>query len=158
MGTTNPSTYSNDPANVPLDLVRFLIGDTVCAQAFLSDAEIEALIALEGGAGYAAVRAAESIAGQLARKIDIRTGAVAKSLSQQFDHYMTLAKKLQAQADAGGLGTGGAGAPIFTALTKDDKLQDREDEGLVQPNFRIGQDDNPRQVLRRDQDPKLNIP
>lgn len=152
------ATYGNDPANSSLDLVRFLIGDTECPSAFLSDNEINALVTLEGNAGYAAVRAAESIAGQFARKFDIKTGAVSKSQSQAFTHYMDLAKRLKADADAGGLGTGGAGAPIFTALTKDDKREDRLDESLVQPNFRIGQDDNPRQLRRRDQDPRLDIP
>jgi hypothetical protein len=146
------ATYGNDPSGTPLDLVRLLVGDTECATAFLTDAEVDVFLASEGDAAYAAVRAAESIAAKLSRKIDIRTGGVSKSQSQAAAAYLKLAKRLQARADEVG------GAPVFTALTKDDKLQDREDEGLVQPQFRIGQDDNPRQVFRREVDPKLTVP
>ena len=145
MAQATGATYGNDPANSELDEVRLLIGDTVCATALLLDSEIQFFIAEEGSAAFGAPRAAEAIAAKLCRQVDVSTGSVSKSLSQAAEAYRQLAKTLRARAQECG------GAPIFTALTKDDKRQDRLDPDLVQPQFRIGQDDNPRKVAGRDE-------
>ncbi len=147
------ATYGDDPANSSLDQVRLLIGDTVCADALLSDNEILFFITECGNAAYAAVKAAEAIAGQFARSVTTRTGQVSKSLSDRMQHYLDLASRLQVRADAG---AGSVAAPIFTALTEADKDVDRDDPNTVQPQFRIGQDDNPRQGADRVDDTLLN--
>ena len=145
MAEVAAATYGGDPENSQLDHVRLLVGDTECTDAFLRDSEVNFFLTSEGTAMRAAVASAEAIAAKLARKITIRTGSVAKNLSDLMQHFLDLAKALRARADEVG------GAPIFTALTKTDKREDRLDEDLVQPQFRIAQDDNPRKVSARDE-------
>ena len=148
---SHTATYGADPENVPLDHVRLLVGDTVCATAFLQDSEIDFFIAEEGGPEFAAPRAAEAIAALCARKIDVSTGKVRKSLSQQFDHYNSLAKKLRADASAC--------VPFYAGgLSKAEKLSDSLDADLVQPTFRKGQMDNPRKAMTRDESVGLTTP
>ncbi len=142
MAQATGATYGNDPAGSALDEVRLLIGDTVCTKALLLDSEIQFFLTEEGSAPFAAPLAAEAIAAKLCRDVDVSTGSVSKSLSQAAEAYRQLAKTLRARAEEQG------GAPIFTALRKSDKLNDRLDADLVQPQFRIGQDDNPRKVAR----------
>lgn len=152
MAKTTAVTYGADPANSQLDEVRLLVGDTDCQTACLFDSEINFFLAKEGSAAFAAIRAAEACAAKCVRAIDTSTGSVRKALSQKFAQYKILVQDLKARADEVG------GAPIFTALTREDKRQDRIDTGLVQPNFRIAMDDNPRKIIARDSDQESTIP
>jgi len=152
MAKTTAATYGADPANSTLDEVRLLIGDTDCRTACLLDSEINFFLAEAGGAAFAAVLAAEACAAKCVRQIDVSTGSMRKSLSQKFAQYKTLVQNLRARAEEMG------GAPIFTALTREDKRQDRIDTGLVQPNFRIAMDDNPRKIIARDEDQASTTP
>ena len=145
MAKTTAATYGADPANSELDEVRLLIGDTDCRTACLLDSEITFFLADAGGPAFAAVLAAEACAAKCVRQFDVSTGSVRKALSQKFAQYKILVQDLRARAEELG------GAPIFTALTKEDKRQDRLDPDLVQPSFRIGQDDNPRKVASQDE-------
>lgn len=145
------ATYTGNPADSDKDESRFLTGDTDVtpeSNAILQDEEHQFLIDEAGSVGYAVVRAATSMAAKFARKFNVKTGGVSKSLGDQMQHFLDLAKRLKLRADEG-IGTG-AGAPIFTALTKSEKREDRLDSDLVQPQFRIGQDDNPRKLSARD--------
>lgn len=145
-------TYSGNPADSDLDEIRFLTGDTnvtPTTNAILQDEEHQFLIDEAGSVAYGAPRAATSMAAKFARFVNVRTGAVSKNLSDQMQHFLDLAKRLQQRADEGAAGVS-AGEPIFTALTKSDKRTDRQDPDLVQPTFHIGQDDNPRTARRED--------
>ena len=153
-------TYSGDPASSDLDESRFLTGDTditPITNAILQDEEHQFLIDEAGSVAYGVVRAATSMAAKFARKFDSRTGAVSKSLGQVMQHFLDLAKRLQQRADEGAAGVQ-VGAPIFTALTRTDKLEDRQDPDLVRPQFRIDQDDNPRRRAGRDDATELINP
>jgi hypothetical protein len=136
MAEAPAATYGNDPANTPLDKVRLLVGDTVCATAFLSDQEIEFFIQQEGDADFAAPCAAKAIAAKVARRVTQSAGGVAQTLSDLFKHYTDLAASLQAKANlnvtvyAGGLSVA-------------EKELDRQDRDLVQPYFERGQMRNP---------------
>ena len=130
------ATYGNDPENSPLDKVRFLVGDTDCATAFLSDQEIDYLIAEEGGADFAAPCAANAIAAKVARRVTQSAAGVSQNLSDLFDHFNRLAKKLLAKANAS--------TTIYAGgLSVDEKVLDREDQDLTQPYFERGQMGNP---------------
>ena len=145
MAVTAAATYGNDPENSELDQVRLLIGDTTCADALLLDSEINYFLATTATACYAAAEAARAIAAKFARKVTIGTGGVSKSLSDLMQHFLDLSKNLRTKADELG------GAPVFTALRRNDKIEDREDEDLVQPTFFRGRDDNPRKSQTPDQ-------
>lgn len=132
------ATYSNDPANVPLDRVRFEIGDTDCAKAYLTDAEIRMYLAEEPSVLRAASRAASAIAAKLARSVDFSHGPVRKSASQAFEHYNARARELSRRANLESV------VPVATGVDVSEKEEANQDEGRVQPEFAKGMHDNPR--------------
>jgi hypothetical protein len=145
MAITDAATYGADPANSQIDEMRLLIGDTDCANPCLLDSELQFFVSEAGSTAYGSVLAAEACAAKCASQVDVATGAVRKTLSQKFAQYKLVVKNLKARADEIG------GAPVFTALTKSDKRADLLDADLVQPNFRLKQDDNPRKVAADDE-------
>lgn len=90
-------TYNGSPSVSDRDAVRFLVGDTVEAEHFLEDEEVEFLITqweTKGTMFYVASKAAESIATRLAREIDINADGQNLSLASLYDRYMKLAADL----------------------------------------------------------------
>lgn len=137
------ATYTNDPANKPIDRIRLEIGDTDCSTAYLTDAEIRLSLA-SSTAPYtedqlltAAADSARRIAAKLARRIDFRHGPVSKSLSQAFDHYRALADELIAKAAIVGA------VPIALGVEVSEKEAANADTSRVQPAFSRGMMDNP---------------
>lgn len=140
--------YGNDPENDTADELRLLIGDTDLSDPLLSDEEVAFFLSDAGGAAiWGAIRAATAVAAKFARKVTSTSGRVSKALSDLMQHYLDLARRLEQRAEEV------SGAMVFTALTRSGKEADRVDTDLVQPQFRIGQDDNPRKVTRREDDP-----
>jgi hypothetical protein len=142
--------YTDDPENVPADELRLLIGDTDTTDELLSDAEVDFFLADDGSAIWGAVRACTAVAAKFARKVTSTSGRVSKQLSDLMQHYLDLARRLEQRAEEKSTGL------VFTALTRSDKQIDREDADLIQPQFFIGQDDNPRRRSarrNRDEDP-----
>lgn len=136
--------YGDDPENDPADELRLLIGDTDVADELLTDNEVDFFLADGGSAIWGAIRAASAIAAKFARKVNSSAGSVSKALGDLMQHYLDLARRLEQRAEEV------SGQPVFTALTRTDKRQDRLDTDLVQPQFFIGQDDNPRKGIARD--------
>lgn len=137
-GTGGTWTYSNDPANVPRDAVRSLLGDTDSADPQpLTDAEVAWLLTESGDSTYrAAAAGARKLAGYYSRQADIRNGALSVSSSQRAKAFRTLALELDAQAFSAGA------ASVFVggiSISANEALD--EDSDAVQPAFRIGQDD-----------------
>lgn len=120
-----------------LDRVRFLVGDTDVRKPHLFDVEIEGLLAqVADSPDLAAPLAADAIAAKYASKVDYRGGKVARQLSQLYDHYTELAKKLRANRATAAIPWGGG-------IDKSDRETDRADTSLVQPTFDRGQFANP---------------
>lgn len=140
------ATYTNDPAGEPIDRVRLEVGDTDCANAFLTDAEVELYIDEEdpdgeGNTGRllrAASHCAKVIAAKLARRINFSHGPVKKDLSSLFEHYNELAAELGRRATISGV------APEALGVTTAGKEAADEDSTRVQPEFKKGMHDNPR--------------
>lgn len=133
------ATYSAqiDPdTGNPIDRLRFLVGDTDVDNAYLCDTELSGLLTEHGSPDRAAPYAADGIAALLARKVDLSTGKVRKSLSQLFAHYTALAKRLRAK-------NGKLALPYGGGILKTDRETDRADTSLVQPAFDRGQFSNP---------------
>ena len=127
------ATYT--PVARPLDEVRFLVGDTDTAKSFLFDEEIEYLLSTNSTA-VAAWKSADAIAAKVAVKIDCSFGGQSKSLSQLFDHFCLLSKKLRRQAAR-------SATMVVTGISEAEKQIDALDTDLVQPFFERGQFDNP---------------
>lgn len=132
------ATYTNDPASVDLDRVRLEVGDTECATAYLSDAEIELYLEEEPNVLRAAARAAGAIAAKCARRIDFGQGSVRKSASQLREHYVELEAALDRRASLAGV------APEALGITVAEKEAADQSTTAVQPTFKKGMHDNPR--------------
>lgn len=136
---TATATYSNDPANVSIDLFRLRVGDTDCNDANLTDAEIRYFLAADADSSLlAAASGARAIAAKMARRIDSKMGAISKSASQLRAHFLELAEDLAREATIDGV------APEVLGRTVSEKETADEDTGAVQPDFAKGVHDNPR--------------
>lgn len=142
-------SYSGNPAANTKDLVRFLLGDTtnVAATEFLTDAEINAVLAIQPNPVWAAAACADAIAGKVSRKVDKSIGKTSVKLSQQVDAFRKLADRLRAGGAGslpGGDGSANPAGGVFiggATISENDSIH--EDTDLVQPSFSIGQDDIP---------------
>jgi hypothetical protein len=94
-------TYGGDPANSPLEEVRFLVGDTDSTRPLLQDAEIEYVIAkwdpLFGSTTLNAAVCCEVIAGNFAREISISADGVSVGLSELQGKFDARATSLRDQ-------------------------------------------------------------
>lgn len=132
------ATYTNDPAGKNLDRVRLETGDTDCATAYLTDAEIQLYLDEEPSVLRAAARAAGAIAAKVARRVDFSHGSVKKNLSQLSTHYLDLMRSLDRRATVGSV------VPVVLGVSVAEKEAADTDEAQVQPDFKKGMMDNPR--------------
>jgi hypothetical protein len=133
-------TYSGDPADSDLDAIRFYVQDTDSADWFLTDEEIEFLIAqwtpVYGNNLMVAAMAAEAIAAKFAREVSYSADGVSigvQELQQKFD---ALAMSLRDQYKQYDVGSGpNAGGVLYS---------DTEDPTIKPTLFSVGMNDNPR--------------
>ena len=89
--------------NSDRDKVRFLIGDTVSAEAHFQDEEITYLVTTWGNVFDAAIAAAEILAGRYAHRSNYSRSVGDLSISEQFGssatEFRSLAVSLRAQRD-----------------------------------------------------------
>lgn len=92
------STYTGDPANVPVDAVRLELGREA-SLTLITDSEIEYNLTRAGGnALLAASYCAETIAGTYAGMVDKSMGGSSVSLSQKSENWRKKAAALKAMA------------------------------------------------------------
>lgn len=133
-------TYSRDPADSPLDEVRFLVGDTDSSDQLISDEEIEYLIAkwtpVYGSNLMVAAMAAEAISAKFAREVAYSADGVSvgvQELQQKFDALASSLRDQYKQFDIGG------GPDVGGVLWAE------YPDPTVRPTiFSIGQHDNPK--------------
>jgi hypothetical protein len=109
-------SYSGDPSSSPRDEVRFLTGDTIPDEPLLSDAEVDALLAVFVSPLAAAAEAARRIAALKSRLADKSVDGLSISYSQQSAAYHRLADTLAART---AVPTASANVPriIFTGTS-----------------------------------------
>lgn len=100
--TTSDWSYTGNPSARPLDMVRFLIGDTDSTNAQLNDNEISSLLNISANnANTAAIYACRSLATKYASKADYSRSVGGLSISTQYgataDRYLKLAATLDVQ-------------------------------------------------------------
>lgn len=128
--------YSGDPSDSDLDLVRFLLQDTDSTDVLLQDAEITALITIQGSAQKAAAQGAEVIAAGLGRKIDRTSLSLTASPGRTAEFFLDLAQRLRSEANRH--------LEVFAGgRSKDGKRTLEQDSDAVQPFAKIGADDHP---------------
>jgi len=135
-------TYTDDPANVPSDAVRMLVGDTVEADEKLSDASVAFFLAQTDDDVYlAATLAARAIGAFFATEVNTKFESVSSDYGQLSENYYKLATRLEAQAKK--FGTKGLGIPAAGGLTYSDIDANDLNDDRVQPKFKQDQFANP---------------
>lgn len=145
-------TYTEDPANQPVDAVRFLVGDTQSDEWLLSDEEIMWIIDVWVGKNsvfFTASMAAEAIAAQFAREVSTNADGQSVSTSELQQKYLDLAARLRRQhetlltggfVDVGGISTGEQPDPTVTSPAFGTGMHDfyeagQQDMGDGNPGF-----------------------
>lgn len=131
-------SYSGDPASSSLDLVRFLIGDTVEQGALYSDAEINAILDTSASPNWAAVRLVESAIARYATKLDKSIDGLSVKYSQVVLNLEKLRDSLSRAAGSESLGRLGAGM-YAGGISREEGRRDHLDNTMRQPKFRKGQ-------------------
>lgn len=137
-------TYSGDPASSSRDAARFLAGDTLTTDQLAQDAEFDWAILQQPNVYLAAALVLDALAARYARDVDKRIGSLSVSASQRAAAFRARAAELR--ADPGALGT----AEVFVGgISQTGKQTLDSNTDAVQPSFRIGQDDDPRNMSER---------
>ena len=90
-------SYSGDPSASDKDAVRFLIRDTVAATKEFEDEEIAYMLTTKGSVKGATLLALKTLAAKYATAVDKAVGDLRLSLSQKYDHYLSLIKQYEAE-------------------------------------------------------------
>jgi hypothetical protein len=129
--------YSFNPESSAKDEVRFLVGDTNSKQPLLQDEEITYLLNKYNNYPLnASVRACEMIIAKFSRMADETVGSVSKSFSQMATAYFKTMEMLRTR-----IGLEGA-RPYAGGISKSDKQINRQNEDLVEPDFKKHQFEN----------------
>lgn len=134
-------SYSGDPTVSTRDQVRFLIGDTDSTDQQLLDKEIDWLLIETGtapNAYEAAIAACTTLAARYSRKANKTTGDLSISSGDIAKHYRDLKADLRQNAMRHSVPV-----PYSAGMRDSDRDIDSEDDDMVQPEFRVGMDDNP---------------
>jgi hypothetical protein len=102
-------TYDDNPAGIPRDQVRFLIGDTDPENPWFSDAEVAYLLSsADSDPRAAAIAGVQGILARIASWQDETVGGVTLKISDLRDAFTSLLARLQTDT-----GTGALGAPPY---------------------------------------------
>jgi hypothetical protein len=116
--------------------VRFYCGDTDSTRQLVQDEEIEFVLLSQPSSPLAAAIVCDAVAAKLSQEADARAGDLSESSSQKAEAFRQRAKDLRQNAAR-------LAKPIFGGITKTQKENLERDTDLVQPSFRIGQDEHP---------------
>lgn len=120
-----------DPADSPVDSVRFLVGDTDTVSPQLTDPEIQFALDQNANIYAAAAICARALAARYARRVDTKFETVESRYSQLRDSYEMLARSLDAQAKKKGT----LGAPIAGGISRAEVEAVQADVNRVKPFF-----------------------
>lgn len=87
--------YGGNPATVPEDQLRFIIGDTNLINPMLSDGEVSWIVSVYASSEEGAAVACDALAGKFAIEVDRSIGQLRISASKRFEHYQLLASELR---------------------------------------------------------------
>ena len=121
-------SYSGDPASSDKDAVRFLIQDTVASSKEFEDEEITYMLTTKGNVRSAAILALKTLASKYATAVDKAVGDLRLSLSQKYDHYVSLIKQFEGEAAMVAL-------PFAGGISVSNKETYEADSDRVQPRF-----------------------
>lgn len=121
-------SYTGDPSSSDKDAVRFLIRDTVAASKEFEDEEILYMLTTKGDVRSAAVLALKTLAAKYATAVDKAVGDLRLSLSQKYDHYLSLIKQFEGEAML-------VAVPFAGGISVASKDTYEQDSDRVKPRF-----------------------
>lgn len=127
-----------DPADSPIDSVRFLIGDTGTPSQ-LTVPEIQFALDLNANIYAAAAVCARALSARYARRVDTKFETIETRYSQLRDSFEQLARSLDQQAKR----SGGLGAPLAGGISKAEVESARLDADRVKAFFYDNWGNNP---------------
>ena len=130
MGNDAPWTYTYNPASVPRDEVRVLIGDTNECDKLLYDGEIEYLLTRYNNSPVtAAIQACELIWAKFSRLTNETVGSVSIQFAEKAKGIQALQKMLmQRQAMTNCM-------PYAGGISRSDKQTEEQNTDRVKPDF-----------------------
>lgn len=131
-------TYEGDPASIPRDHVRELIGDNDINHKVLMDSEILNAIALFKNVFFAAAQLCRELALKFNRKVSISHEGASEQWGALVENYRNLAKDYEAQGQGFAESQGSSGAPQAAALTKSGLADINADTDRRLPVFSLG--------------------
>lgn len=132
--------YSGDPATSNKDAMRFLIGDTVEANALYQDEELEWLLTQESNIYLASAVACETVASRFRALAQSKSvGGLSISYGDRASQYAEQGRLLRVQAQE----LSDVPVPIWTAGSKAEKELRTEDDDANLTDVTIGIHDNP---------------
>lgn len=136
-------TYTGIPSSSEKDKVRFLCGDVDVTAQLVQDEEIEWVNSVYPSCRLAAAVVCEAIAARFSCAVDCTVGDISKKNSQKAEAFRKRAEELRNLE-------GNDALPFFGGLSKSGKRALDQNPDAVQPNFRIGLDDNPKAAQGKD--------
>jgi hypothetical protein len=133
-------TYSGDPANSPLDAVRYHIGDIEEAKCLVQDEEIDYALAEESDVRLASANVAEAIAARATREVSWVRGRVEYRPGEMADRYYKLAAQLRDQVT--GAGSYGVDSAYAGGISAQTVAAAEADADRIEPRFKRDQFDS----------------
>lgn len=124
------------PIAAPKDEVRFHCGDTDSTRPLVQDEEISYVLSTEPNVIAAAAIVCDSIASRLSQRTDASVDGVSTSRSQAAQAFSARAAELRKRA-------GVLAPPVFGGVYVSQHEALDQDTSIVQPSFKIGEDDHP---------------
>lgn len=129
-------TYDGDPSKNDRDAVRWYVGDTDGRRPLLDDREVDFVLIDNPNTLIAASICCEALSGKFAREADVSVGGISKSLGKVSEAFKKHSETLRARVCI-------SAGVSFPATTRSGKLALQLNEELPNPEFQIGQHDNP---------------
>lgn len=121
-------SYSGDPSASDKDAVRFLIRDTVAATKEFEDEEIAYMLTTKGSVNGAALLALKTLASKYATAVDKAVGDLRLSLSQKYEHYLSLIRQFEGEVAM-------VAVPFAGGISEASKEIYENDSDRVKPRF-----------------------
>lgn len=131
-------TYGGEPATVPRDHVRELIGDNDINHKLISDNEIANALALFKNVFFAAAQLCRELGLKFARKVPISHEGASEQWGVLAENYRKFADDYEKQGQAFAESVGTSGAPQAAALTISGLADINADTDRRLPVFSLG--------------------
>lgn len=141
-------TYGGSPSTSTRDEFRLLVGDTDTDDQIFTDGEVAYWIAQNSSVMLAAALGCRAAAAKYARQVSFSVGKLSEQAAQKADHFLTLAKELEAQyrrTSAAAFSSSGTPS-VTTVYDSGTQPSAYEVSDEAHPDWSLNSDDQPSEV------------